>query len=141
MSIIYNNAKAKIASNIDLELDDIRVMLLKNSYVADATHVYVSEVDPVANEIEGTNYTRKELANKAVTKNDVTNIASFTANATTWSGLNAGTIYGIIIYKHINANDAYNELIVYVTSNNLPLITNGSDVTINWDTEGILNFA
>ena len=62
----------------------------------------------------------------------------FDAADLVWTGLNAGTLGGAVLLKEIT-NDAASRLIAFNDPTNL--VTNGGDVTLVWDAEGILQWS
>ena len=147
----YNGGKQRIlnaahAQAIDLVGDTIKVALMTSSYTFDpstAVHQYWSEV--VIDEINSsvTNYTTggAALASKAITADDVSDRAEFDADPQVFTNIGNGT------------NDAFTQIIIYKdsgTPSSSPLIahaitptttTTGSTITLEWDAEGILQFA
>lgn len=153
-----NNAKTiLLEGGLDVLNDTLDVMLLDDSsaYTFDpAGHTYVSDVTDTANdanagnEMSGTGYSRKTLGTKTTTKDDTDGEGVFDAADTTWTGLDAGTIQTIVIYKQVGTDDTTpgDDPVVAVLDDDsagsladLPLTTNGSDVTIQWSAEGIIN--
>lgn len=125
---------------IDWVNDTIKVMLVNASYTFDPDHDFVDDIN--ANELSGTGYTggfagagRKSLASKAIA-NDAANdrIEFDAADPSAWTGLNAGTVAWVILIKEIT-NDAASVPILALDPTNL--VTNGSDVTLVFDAEGI----
>ncbi len=149
-TLVYNRAKKEILDGtIDLLTDTLKIMLVTSSYVADADNDFVEEGVNDANEHEltGTGYDpgfagsgRKTLSGKGVTEDDTNDRAEFDDSGDiTWTGINAGTAAGAILYKHITADTA-SILIAYIDSGGFPVVTNGGDLTIQWNAEGILQF-
>jgi hypothetical protein len=126
----------------------LRVMLLddSSSYTFDVdSHDFVDDVTTAGSEMSGTGYSRKTLSGVSITVDDTDNEGVFDASDVTWTGLDAGTIQTIVIYEQTGGDDATptDDRVVAVhddsTVADLPLTTNGSDVTITWPTEGIIN--
>lgn len=142
-SVVYNEFKrASAAGEIDLDTggNDIRVALLMTNTTADTENdakVYVGDFTTL-DECDGANYVRKALANEAVNKDDTNDRAEFDADDVTWTALGNGTraIQGALIYKHVT-NDTDSPIIAFVefsaTQN-----PGGSDFTVSWNAEGIL---
>jgi len=148
MALVYNSFKALEADGtIDLLTDTIKVMLVSSGYSADDAHDYVSD-GPGANELSGTGYVtgyegagRKTLASKTVVEDDTNNRAEFNAAPVTWTSIDAGTAAAcILIRERPSTGDTMSELIAYIDSG-FPVVTNGGDFTITWNTEGILQLA
>lgn len=141
-SVIYNEFKrGSAAGEIDLNADDIRVALLMTNTTADTENDGVNFVADFTtlDEMDGANYVRKALANEAVNKDDANDRAEFDADDVTWTALGNGTraVQGALVYKHVT-NDADSIPIAFIefaaTQN-----PGGSDFTIQWDAEGLLN--
>lgn len=147
---VPNATKLKLLnSSIDLSTDTIRVALYDDttafSFNPD-THAFVNDIldgGTTAQEMSGTGYSRQTVANQATTQDDTNDQASFDGDDVTWTGIDAGTIQGIIIYRQVGGDDTTpgddEVIIVHDDSDlsSLPLTTNGSDVTISWDDLGI----
>lgn len=144
--LVYNYAKTKlITGQIDLDADDIRVLLVKvaASTTCD-TEVNAQTISgfTTLGEISATNYVRKALASEVVNTDTSNNRAEFDAADVTWTALGGAsndTIGGYVIYKHVtNDTDSipilYNE---FASSQ----ATNGGDIVVQWNSEGILQAA
>lgn len=134
MATVYNIAKARlIDGRIDLDTDDIRVMLVTSSYVVNADHDFVTDI---TNELSGTNYVRKSLANKSVTLDDTNDRSYFDADDVVWTDLGpAGTAAAAVLFKWVTA-DADSPLLSYHALTPT-VITNGGTVTVQWSANGI----
>ena len=148
-TFVYNLAASEIAKgNIDLLADTIKIMLVKSGYVPDRDDDFIEEGVNDANEHELTvgGYTggfggsgRKTLASKTITEDDVNDRAEFDTADPVWTALLTGeTIAGAIIIKEIT-NDLASVLIAYLDLTDTP--TNGSDVTLNINAEGVIQFS
>ncbi|MFQ5641666.1 MAG: hypothetical protein ACE5IR_27135 [bacterium] len=149
-SFIYNTAKKEIMDNtIDLDTDTLKVMLVTSSYVANADDDVVDASganDPVDHELTGTGYIagwgnsgRKALTSVTATADKTNDRAELDAADLTWSGINAGTAAAAIIIKEGGANDTTSRLIAYIDSGGFPITTNGGDLTVTWNAEGIIH--
>lgn len=123
-------------------------MLVDSSYTGDVDNDWVDDgtaSDPQSKEIAVTGYTigfsgtgRKTLAGKTITTDDTNDVAIMDANDVTWTALGTGaTIGAAILYKRGSA-DTDSQLIAKFDLTDTP--TNGSDVTIQWNALGLLNF-
>ncbi len=149
-TFVYNLAASEIAKgNIDLLADTIKIMLVKSGYVADRDHDFIDESganDPIDEELTVSGYTggfggagRKALASKTITEDDANDRAEFDCADITWTALGTGeTIAGAIIVKEVT-NDADSILIAYLDLTDTP--TNGSDVTLTINAEGVIQFS
>jgi hypothetical protein len=137
----YNKGKASILNGaVDLLADTIKVILVNNTYVFDADHNFVSQVS--STELSGTGYAagfagsgRKTLAGKAVNEVDASDYAAFDANDVTWTAILAGTAAGVILVKEVTV-DGDSLLIAHIAFSSV--VTNGGDLTLQWDANGIL---
>jgi len=147
---IPNATKLKLLNgSIDLSADTVRVALYDNSTAFSFdpdVHEYVSDIldgGTTAQEMSGTGYERKTLANQNTSQDDTNDQAVFDGDDITWSGLDAGTIQGVIIYRQTGGDDTTpgdDDVIEVIDDGDLsglPLDTNGSDVVIAWDDVGI----
>ena len=141
-SLVYTRAKFQIANgDIDLTGDDIRVMLVK---VSGSTTTDTEEDVTLMNgfstlgELVATNYVRKALANEAVNEDTANDRAEFDADDVVWSSLGGATndtIGALLVLKHVT-NDADSIPIAYIELTDTT--TNGGDITVSWNVEGIL---
>lgn len=148
MSLVYNRFKKEILDGtIDLSGGTIKVMLVTASYVANENDDFLEERADDANEHElsGTGYTagfasadRRTLAAKVFSEDDPNNRGEMDDTADiTWTGIDAGTVAGIVVYNHLTS-DLLSVMIAYIDTGGLPIVTNGGDLTIQWNAEGIL---
>lgn len=87
--------------------------------------------DVVADELSGTGYGRKTLANVAVTERDASDNAMIDADdPSTYSAINAGTIAGGWVVERVGGgdDDANDHLWLFLDTNDL--VTNGGDVDL-----------
>lgn len=150
----YNRGSADLWDTlqpVDLIVDTIRVMLVTSSYVADRDNDLVDAGganDPVDHELSGTGYVsghansgRKTLASKTITVDKPNDRTEFDAADVVWPGINAGTAAQAEIHKEGSADDTTARLLCHVDSGGFPLVTNGTDLTIQWNTEGVLQLS
>lgn len=145
-NLVYNRGKEAIAKGeIDLDTSDLRVMLVKSTYVENADHLTVddgSANDPASHEITVAGYARGALAGKVVTRDDTNDFAYLDGTDQLFAALAAGeTIGGAVLYRHSGV-DSGNILLSYYDLANTP--TNGGDVTVQWATPangGVLKLA
>ncbi len=142
-SVFYNTAKKEIMDGtIDLVNDVIKVMLVTATYTPNADDLFANT--PATNEISGTGYAagfagsgRKTLASKVFTADLVNDRAEFDVADIVWTAINAGTPAAFVIYKHLTS-DVLSRLIAYVDTGGFPIVTNGGDLTIQINAEGIV---
>lgn len=144
-SFVFNRAKKEIMDGtIDLLSDTIKVMLVDSSYTPDKDDEFVADGADAA-ELSGTGYQagfagtgRKTLSNKAITVDNTNDRAEFDNTVDlTWSSIDAGIVAAMVIYKHLT-NDGASVVIAYVDSGGFPKTTNGGDLSVVFNAEGIL---
>lgn len=147
-SLTYNLGRTGILEgSIDLDADVIKAMLVTSSYVANKDDDFVDDGgadDAIDHELTGTGYAagfggsgRKTLGTIAITEDDANDRAEFDAANLTWTGIDAGTAAAVVIYKHLTS-DLLSTLIAYIDTGGFPVVTNGGDLTITWNDEGII---
>jgi hypothetical protein len=79
---------------------------------------------------------------KAVNEDLTNDRAEFDAADLTWTAIGAGTraIQGAVVYQFIT-NDAASIPLIYIDSGGFPKTATGGDIQLQWNTEGILQFA
>jgi len=148
-SFWYNTAKKEIMDGtIDLLANTIKVMLVTSSYVANADNDVVDAAganDPIDHELTGTGYVagwggagRKTLASKTIVVDKPNNRSEFDAADLQWASINAGIAAAAIIIKEGGANDTTSRLIAYIDTGGFPISTNGGNLDVTWNAEGIL---
>lgn len=136
-SQISNEFKRASAANAD----DIRVRLCMSNTTCGTENAGIvnladfSTIDPC----DGANYVDKALANETVNKDDANDRAEFDADNVTWTALGAGTrnTVGALLYKYVDGTDANDIFIAFVEFSS-EKTHDGSDFTIQWSDEGIL---
>lgn len=136
---VYNNFKELLLNGggIDLDNDTIRVALVTSSYTPNIdTHDFFDDVSSY--QLSGTGYTAggATLASKTVTQDDTDNEGVFDAADVTWTAINAGTAAYAVLYKD-TGTESSSPLIGYIDMGSKA--TNGGDLTIQFNAEGILN--
>lgn len=142
---LFNEFKrANAAGEIDLNADDIRVrMAMSNTTMDTENDGIVNIADFTTPDVmDGANYVDKALANEAVNKDDANDRAEFDADDVTWAALGTGTrgALGVLIYKYVDGTDA-NDLVIAWIEFSAEQNPGGSDFTLQWDAEGILQLA
>jgi hypothetical protein len=164
---LYNKAKEEIADGvINMETDTIECMFVDSGYTFNADHLVVDNgaddaTDPSYNEPGApgapaiTNYTgghagagRHAMNTSGAWSTDQANDrAEFDADdPSTWTSLGNGannTIQAILVIKRGATNDTDARLIAHIDTStgspSLPFTTNGSDLTLNINAEGLIN--
>ncbi len=150
MSLVYNQFKHLEANGtIDLLTDTIKVLLVGSTYSSTADDSFVNPSIAGGQELSGTGYAggyggsgRKTLSSKVITRDDVNDRAEFSAAPVTWTAINAGTAAGAVIIRERSlTGDTMSELIAYINTGGFPITTNGGDLTLTWNAEGILQLS
>lgn len=105
-----------------------KVLLVTSSYTPNIDHDTVSDV--VANEATGTGYSRKTLANAAITVDDTNDRVDHDADNVTWSGLTSAFQYAVLFYDP-GTGDGNTELHSYYDLGAQSLT--GNEFTLKWD--------
>ena len=143
-SFLYTHAAAEILrGHIEFDADDIRCLLVMTNTTADTELDDFSEVTTL-DEMDGANYSSPGIAltSEAVTDDDANDRGEFDATDITWSSLGAGTrnVQAAIVYLFVtNLNGSMP--IAYIDTGGFPFAATGSDITIQWNAEGILQLA
>lgn len=120
---------------------DIRIALLMTNTTAGSENDGIVNIADITtlDEFDGANYARQALASEASNKDDANDRAEFDANDVTLTALGAGTrsIAGVMVYEHVDGTDA-NDLVIGFVQYTTPKVADGSDFTIQWNAEGIL---
>lgn len=114
----------------------LKVLLLQSSYAFDAADNVVNDLTPGTNEVTGGSYARQTLATKTVTEDDAGGRAFFDAADAVFSAVPAqvSTINAAVTYREIT-NDTDSVVLFY---NDFTAINgNGSDITVQWNANGI----
>lgn len=117
---------------------DIRVKLLMTNTTA-GTDDDAQTLDDITtlDEMDGTNYAEKSLAEQAVAIDTVGKRTRFTADDVTWEDLGNGTrqVTGILIYDRRDAGLANQVPLFYIDKD--PFNPGGNNFTIEWHEDGI----
>jgi hypothetical protein len=126
--------KELLDGTIDWLNDTIKIMLVDNTYSPNPDDDFLSSA--ASAELSGTGYEagfagtgRQTLGTKTIVEDDGNNCANAGAADVAWAAINAGTIAGAIVYKHLT-DDAHSVMIGYFDVPNT--ITNGGPININW---------
>lgn len=131
---VFNNFKERLLlGEVDLVDDTLKVALIDSGWTAtidgDVTYTTVS-----GDELSGTGYTAggEALTGNAVAQDDTNDRASFDANNTTWTGLDAGTPAVVFLYDDTHASD------IGIAYWEVTTPSNGGDYTLQWGANGLL---
>lgn len=144
-NFIYRQAKADLVNGTH-DWDDgtqtYKVLLVGTGYTPSALHVFVADLG--ANELSGTGYVagfagsgRKSLVARTVTVDPSIDRSELDADDVQWVTISAGTAKAIIVYRHLTS-DADSRVIAYIDNGGLPLLTNGNDLIVMWNADGII---
>jgi hypothetical protein len=141
-SNVKNIAKGRTwSADMDLNADDMRLILVMTNTTADTDVDADNTGTYTLDEMDGTNYARQALANEAVNVDDTNDRAEFDADDVTINSLGNGTrqMQGYLIHEFIT-NDAASFPLVW---NDFSTTINpgGSNFTIQWNAEGIVQLA
>lgn len=140
---VYNKAKKNlIDGTMDLvalaAANKLKMLLLEAAADENPDDNFVADViDGTSTELAA--YTRHIFAGEAATQDDPNDRAEFDADNSVFSAVVAqNAIVAYVIYEEVT-NDADNIPIMFVDeTTGLPITPNGSDITITWNAEGIL---
>ena len=150
-----NNFKEELMeAQFDFLNDTLKVALVSDntaySFSPD-TDTFVGDVldgGTTAQEFQGTGYSRQTLSNVTVTQDDTDDEGVADADDVTFTGLDGDTIQAVIVYKEVGGDETTpgDDPIIAVFDDDsagsladLPLTTNGGDVTLAFSSEGIVN--
>jgi hypothetical protein len=150
-SFVYNTAAGDMWQDVvDLLNDVIKVGLSTSVHTVDRDDDFLDDgtaSDFSSGELTGTGYAagfggagRKTLASKTITVDKTNDRAEFDAADLTWTAINAGTAAQATVLKEIT-NDPASKLIANIDTGGFPVVTNGGDLTITWNAEGILQLS
>lgn len=148
----YNTGKLRMWAGATGEVDlianaTVKVMALETDSEDDA-HEFIGDVLVAGVEVTSTGYTagyggagRIALASKALAVDQTNNRAEFDCANVTWSAISraaAESWVAFLIVKEVT-NDAASPVLAHIdTATGIPLIPNGSDITLTIDAEGLL---
>lgn len=117
--------------------------LTTGSYVPAESHVYASAFS--GSELSSISFTagyngtmRLSLTGRIVNTNNVSNQVELQAASLLWSGLSAGTAVGLIILQQ-TGSDGTSPIIGYTCAGGLPVVTNGTNLSISFTSAGVLD--
>lgn len=152
VNFMYNTGAAEVAllQLIDLIADPIKGILVASGYVANKDDDVVDAGganDAVDHELNGTGYTggwggsgRVALTSKTIEVDKTNDRQEFHCAPIVYPSIDAGTPARICVIKEGVANDTTSRLIGQADSG-FPKTTNGADLTINPDAEGLFQIA
>jgi hypothetical protein len=142
----YNNGKEALC-NGTLDWDDggatIQMLLLDDagSYAFDADDNVVNDLTPGTNESSGTGYARKTISGRSVTQDDTNDWAKCDAtDPATYTGADFGDVQAAVIYLFVT-DDSDHILICYLDGPDFPITTNGGDLTLQFNSDGVFTLS
>ena len=147
----YNQSATDVYDgSLDMLVDTIKVGLSTSTHVPNGDDDFLDDVgadDFIDGELSGTGYVagfgnsgRLTLASKTITVDKANDRAEFDAADVTWTAISAGTAAQATLLREIT-NDAASPVIANIDSGGFPIVTNGGDLTMAWDPEGIIQLA
>jgi len=149
-------ADHSLAAALSFKDNVIQIMLIKSGYTPNKEHVFVGDSGSLAAyEADCSGYTggwggsgRHTLTGKSIVRDTVNHKVKFIAsNPAVWSNLGASptnTIQGAAIIRKGTADDSDAICLAFFDTVNgspsFPFLTNGSDFTIQFDADGVMNF-
>ena len=135
--------------NWDADAVNIGVCLIKMSvYTFSRLHNTVADVIAGSAEASGAGYVRKEIAAglRTIQEDDGSNASylKITDGSVSWVGINAGANLAVVLFfvEGTGVADNTNDLLGYYdTGTNIPVVTNGGDITLNFSSSGALKLA
>lgn len=117
------NAMNQAATQVDLDGDDIRLILIDTAdYTVDtAAHDFLDDVAGAA-----------RVATAALTGESVT-ARVFDANDVTFSAVTGDSVEAMVLYKHTGTESTSRLIAYFDTATNMPVTPNGGDITVSWD--------
>jgi len=146
MSFVYTDAKRAFLNGELTAASDLRLILVMTNTTSDTEEDAVTIGDfTTLDEYDGSGYTQNvgvALASVAITKDDANDRAFLDAADVVFSSLGAGArqSQAAIVLKW-SATLAGSLPVAYIDQGGFPFNGTGSDVTIQWNTEGIIRLA
>ena len=119
----------------------IKTALSTSTHVPNKDDVFYDDAgadDLLDGELSGSGYTAGGdlLASEAVAYDSANDRVEFDAADAAWTAINAGTAAQATVQKHTGTATT-SPVICNVDTGGFPVVTNGGDLTIQWNAEGI----
>lgn len=136
ISNLYNKGLEKLLNHdIHFVDDTVKVLLVSPDYNFDEGHEFVSDLTDEVSNANGTGYERKTLANKNMVLDSANNRIYFDADDLIYSSIDTSEILSrAIVFKQVT-DDTDSPVIAMIDFPDIS--TNGSDVTLQVNTEGL----
>lgn len=125
---------------IDFLNNAIQCGLSSSTHVPNKDDVFLDDGganDFLDGELSGTGYARQTLASKTLTYDNANDRTEWDAADVTWTGINAGTAAQATYFQNVGAADNARRLWMNVDTGGFPVTTNGGDLTLQHNAEGI----
>jgi len=129
-----------LAGPIDFLNNAILVGLSASGHVPNKDDIFLDDGgadDFVDFELSGTGYSRFTLTGKSLTYDAANDRVEWDSNDPSWTGIDAGTAAQATYYDNSQGTDDSRRLWLNVDSGGFPVTTNGGDLTIAHNAEGI----
>lgn len=129
-----------LAGPIDFLNNSIQIGLSTSTHVPNKDDIFLDDGgadDFLDGELSGTGYTRKTLASKTLTYDATNDRVEWDAADVVWTGINAGTAARATAFDNSQGTDNSRRLWLNIDTGGFPITTNGGDLTIQWNAEGI----
>lgn len=129
-----------LANPIDFLTNAIQVGLSSSTHVPNKDDTFLDDAganDFVDGELTGTGYARQTLGSKTLTYDAANDRVEWDAADVTFTAINAGTAAQATYFQNVGAVDSARRLWLNVDTGGFPVVTNGGDLTIQHNAEGI----
>lgn len=129
-----------LADPINFISNVIMCGLSTSVHVPNKDDIFLSDVgadDFIDGELSGTGYSRQTLASKTLTYDTANDRVEWDAADVTWTAITAGTAAQATYFDNTGASDAARRIWLNVDTGGFPVVTNGGDLTIQHNAEGI----
>lgn len=119
----------------------IQVGLSSSTHVPNKDDEFLDDVgadDFIDGELSGPGYSRQTLGSKTQTYDAANDRVEWDGADITFTGIDAGTAAQATVFDNTGASDAARNLLCNVDTGGFPIVTNGGDLTIQWNGEGII---
>lgn len=151
---VYGRAALKmilgsgVTPTIDPLNDTVKAGLSSSTHVENKDDTFLDDggADDFADgELSGTGYAagfggagRKTVGSKTLAYDAANDRVEFDGADVSWTAINAGTAAQLTLLREVT-NDAGSPPIANVDSGGFPVVTNGGDLTVQWNAEGIIH--
>lgn len=129
-----------LAGPIDFLNNGMQCGLSTSTHVPNKDDIFLDDGgadDFVDGELSGGNYVRKTLGSKTLTYDAANDRVEWDCADITWTAINAGTAARATYWDNSQGTDVSRRLWLNVDTGGFPITTNGGDLTIQQNAEGI----